>query len=70
MHRAIKERNEARIKMFEHKTKQTIEEYRQICRRVHTECRKNKRLFEKNRLEELEDMKNINEIRNFYLRAR
>ena len=48
-------------------TRQTVDEYREKRKRVHSKCGKKKRLFEKNRLE---DMRIRNVIRNFYLRGR
>ena len=63
----VKERNEAGIKMLQRNTRQTVDEYREKRKRVQAKCRKKKRLFEKNRLE---DMRIRNVIRNFYLRAR
>ena len=66
----IQERNEARKRTLQRKTRQAIEEYKEKRRITDKICRKKKRQFERRRIEELEEMKDRKEVRKFYERAR
>lgn len=68
--KAVEERNEARSRMLQRKTRQTTEMYREKRRLAAKECKKKKRLFQKQRIAELEGIKDQNKISKFYQRVR
>ena len=67
---AIRERNEARKRMLQRRTRLTMEEYREKRKSADKICRYKKRAYERKRIEELDEMKDRNEVRKFYERTR
>jgi hypothetical protein len=52
--RLVKERDVARVKMLQRRTRTTVREYANKRRLANRECRKKKRMFEKSNLENIE----------------
>lgn len=63
----VRERNEARKRMLNRKTRTNTEEYKQKRREADRECRLKKREFERNWIAEMEEQNKNKEIRKFYL---
>jgi hypothetical protein len=60
--RLVKERDVARIKMLQRRTRTTVREYADKRRLANRECRKKKRMFEETNLENIEELAQKKEI--------
>jgi hypothetical protein len=67
--RLVKERNVARIKMLQRRTRMTVSEYENKRRLVKSECRKKKRMFERANLENIEELAQEKKIRQLYMKT-
>jgi hypothetical protein len=67
--RLVKERNVARIKMLQRRTRMTVSKYANNRRLAKRECRKKKRMFEKANLENIEGLSQKKEIRELYMKT-
>lgn len=64
--RAIEEKNKARKRMIDRRTRTAHEEYRKKRQEADKVCRKKKRLMMKRKLEEIEELNEQSEIKKFY----
>jgi hypothetical protein len=62
----LEKQNNARLKMLQRKTRSNIEVYREACREAREVCRKKKKYYEEEKLEELQEKYKINALRQFY----
>jgi hypothetical protein len=62
----LEEQNNARLKMLQRKTRSNIEAYKEAHREERKVCRKKKKCYEKEKLEELQEKYKRNRLKQFY----
>jgi hypothetical protein len=67
--RLVRDRDVARIKMLQIRTRTTVSEYANKRRLAKGECRKKKRMFEKANLENIEELAQKEEIKQLYIKT-
>jgi len=62
----LEDQNNARMKMLQRKTRSNIEAYKEAQREVRKACRKKKKYYEEEKLEELQEKYERNALKQFY----